>query len=658
MMFFDNYTEETQSSMKRAFMECSIIFTVNKDERVNALKGKMFLQAVLALLVETGTPCTANQMHGIYNKKTGKQIDKDQFDNAFKQLYDLGYIKPNNGGYEVQDSLKKLINEGVSEVKLMYAKLVEEIVGQLEEKVPISLTDDQRQQVKKNIKDAMELYAKLHGMESLIEDGEVGEDGDDENGDIINSAKQGLDELTGNMLVEVLANVISKPTEFQANTINLLMQSFIGAQIMQIDPLLGQFETDKLKNKTFVFDTDFVLNSITKNHNQSSNYLRLIKVLRKIGCNIVIPQEVVQEVVRHAQCVEANNKWFANTFEVLDEDKVEREATNVFVKDYYMRKFKTKKNDTLRKFMRDNYYDESMPYQFMKEVIENELKCKVFEAPIEILKELEKYKEELTEKIKKEIQQSFKNKWRDDKETESLAKTDAMLYLYTMSANKEARKDENDDILNGMAYIITYTTKSIRCAKAMNIHQDIVTRPELLINILKRIGAYEEKGKTGLELFDNPFLTYIMRQNWQTVKKLADFGVDLHGKSITRLEYDLEEVLHEMITEDAENEEIISYEVLRSGQSKDVNQFFKLYDDLRAKNYSLVPMLQQMAEQYKENEKSKNQAVADKEKMEALLAKKASGYQWYNENYGKGARKKEKKRGKSTNLKGVKRRSK
>ena len=58
----------------------------------------------------------------------------------------------------------------------------------------------------------------------------------------------------------------------------------------------------------------------------------------------------------------------------------------------------------------------------------------------------------------------------------------------------------------------------------------------------QRIGEFDDKGKMGLELFDNPFLTYIMRQNWQTVKRLADFGVDLHGKCITRLEYDLEEV--------------------------------------------------------------------------------------------------------------------
>ena len=635
MGLLDNFSEETQYSLKRTFMECSIIFTMSKDEEMNTLKGNMFLQTVLALLVGAEKPCTANEIATIYRQKTGKLIEEDLFVNAFKQLQSLGFITPNNGTYVVHGLLLTLIKKGVDEVEKLYSKLIDELVGLLEAKVPNKLDEMQLQQVRKNVKDTMTLYAKLHGMECLIDDSEEYGQEDDDNDDLIKSAKQSLDELTGNLLVEVLGDVIAKPTPFQAKTINLLMQSFIGAQIMQIDPLLGQFETDRLKDKTFVFDTDFVLNSITKNHTQSSSYRRLIKTLRKIGCNIVIPEEVLEEVVRHSQHVENNNNWFSNAFEVLNEEIVEREATNVFVKDYYMWKFKTKRNGSIRKFMRDNFYDESKPFQFLKDVIENELKQKVFNEPLVIPKDLEKYKVELTEKIKKEIQLSFKNKWRDDEETESLAKTDATLYLYTMSENSEARRDSNNEILSATAYIITNTTKSIRCAKAMKIHQDIVTRPEILINILQRIGEFDDKGKMGLELFDNPFLTYIMRQNWQTVKRLADFGVDLHGKCITRLVYDLEEVLHDMMTEEAENEEITSYEMLRSDRPKEIKQFFKIYDKLRAKNYTVIPMLQKMAEQYKKNENALDQAVEDKEEIEGMLAKKARGYEAYLQKIGK-----------------------
>lgn len=656
MEFLENYTEETQNSLKRAFMECSIIFTMSKDEKVNMLKGNMFLQSVLALLVDAGVPCSSDQMISIYKQRTGRLINKEQFDTALEQLKNLNYITPGNGGYVVHGQLKALMQKGIDEVDHIYAELVDGMISQLQMKAPEELTEEQQRQSRINIKGAMTLYAKIHGMESLVGESDENDEDDEENSDIIKRAKQGLDELTGNLLVEVLADVIAKPTQFQGMAINLLMQSFIGAQIMQIDPLLGQFDEEKLKDKTFVFDTDFVLNSITKYHSQSSNYRKLIKTLRKIGCNIVIPREVVEEVVRHAQCAERNNSWFANAFETLDEAIVEKEATNVFVKDYYMWKFKTKKTNTLIKFMCDRYYDKSKPYPFMKDVIEEELKCKVLDDPLEIPIELGKRKEELTEKIKQEIKLSFKNKWRDKEETESLAKTDATLYLYALSENGEARSGNNNDILNATSYIITYTTKSIRCAKAMQMHQNIVTRPEILINILQRIGEFDAKNMTGLELFDNPFLTYIMRQYWPTVKKLADFGVDLHGKTITRLEYDLDEILHEMITKEADCEEISSYEVLRSGQHNDVNQFFKLYDRLLAKNYNVVPMLQQMAEQYKENEKTKNQAVADKEKIEAILAKKAQGYQWYNENYGKETRKKATKGKKSTNFKSFKRR--
>lgn len=635
MGLLDNFSEETQDSLKQTFMECSIIFTMSKDEEMNSLKGKMFLQTVLALMVGADKPCNAELAAIIYKQKTGRLIDKEQFAEAFSQLKKLGLITPNKDGFVVHGQLVSLIKKGVGDVETMYAKLVDDLVDLLKDKVPNALTEEQLQQVRNNIKDTMTLYAKLHGMEGLYSEDDVVYADDEDNDDIIKCATQGLDELTGNILVEVLGDALAKPTSFQAKTINLLMQAFVGAQIMQIDPLLGQFEKEKLKGKTFVFDTDFVLNSITKFHSQSNNYRKLIKALRKIGCNIVVPEEVLKEVVRHTQHVESNNKWFANAFETLNEGIVEKEATNVFVKDYYMWKFKTKKTGSIRKFMKDNYYDESKPYQFMKEVIENELKCQVLNVPLEIPKDLEKHKWELTEKIKKEIQQSFKYKWRDEEETESLAKTDATLYLYAMSENGDARRNAEKEILSALAYIITYTTKSIRCAKAMKIHQDIVTRPEILINIMQRIGEFDDKGKMGLELFDNPFLSYVMRQNWQTVKKLADFGVDLHDKCITRLQYDLEEVLHEMMTEEADNEEISSYDMLRSGRPEEVKQFFKIYEDLKAKNYTVIPMLQKMAEQYKENEKAMNQAVADKEEIEGILAKKAHGYQVYLQKTGK-----------------------
>lgn len=639
METFGNFSEDTQYGLKRTFMECSLIFTMNKNNEMNTLKGNMFLQAVLAIMVEAQEPCTAEEAATMFRQKTGRVIEDKQFVEAFVKLKKLGYITPHNSSYTVHGQLRRWIQEGMSEIKTMYEQLVDELVSQLKDKVPIKLTDIQQEQAKKNIQEAMTLYAKLHGMENLVNEDNFKDD-EDENEDIIKSAKMGLDDLTGNLLVEVLSDVISNPTPFQLKTINLLMQSFISAQIMQIDPLLEQFEKDKLRSKTFIFDTDFVLNSITKHHSLSNDFRKLIKTLRKIGCNIVIPQEVLEEVIRHARRAEPNNSWFANSFEVLNDEYVEKEATNVFVKDYYMWKFKTKKADSIRKFMRDNYYDESKPDVFMKGVIENELKCKVLTEELQIPDELKKHEEELKGEIKKEIQLSFKNKWRDKEETESLAKTDSTLYLYTMSENEDARKDNNNDILSATAYLITYTTKSIRCAKAMGIHQDIVTRPEILINILQRIGEFDNKGKMGLELFDNPFLTYVMRQNWQTVKKLADFGVDLHGKSITRLEYDLEEVLHELITEDAEKDFISPYELLRGERPYGVEHFFKIFDDIKAKNYTVIPMLQQMAEQYKNIEKTKDKAIADKERLESVLARKAHGYQEYIKKVNKAGKKK------------------
>ena len=252
MGLLDNFSEETQDSLKQTFMECSIIFTMSKDEEMNSVKGKMFLQTVLALMVGADKPCNAELAAIIYKQKTGRLIDKEQFAEAFSQLKKLGLITPNKDGFVVHGQLVSLIKKGVGDVETMYAKLVDDLVDLLKDKVPNALTEEQLQQVRNNIKDTMTLYAKLHGMEGLYSEDDVVYADDEDNDDIIKCATQGLDELTGNILVEVLGDALAKPTSFQAKTINLLMQAFVGAQIMQIDPLLGQFEKEKLKQREYL----------------------------------------------------------------------------------------------------------------------------------------------------------------------------------------------------------------------------------------------------------------------------------------------------------------------------------------------------------------------------------------------------------------------
>lgn len=621
-------SNETQDALKKTFFECSIVFNLCTKEEFGELKSNMFLQTVIALMVNAETACDAEQIADSYYNQTGRRIATEQFEKALIQLKKMGAVTPHNDVFVPHGNLTTAFRTGVDDVKKMYARLVQGLIDRWKEIHMGDLSEKQIGQAQLNIKEAFNLYARLHGMDSLIENGSTLDDADEDE-DIIKYVKSNLDDDMGNELVEVMADTLARPTEFQSKVLNLLMQSFIGAQIMQIDPLLGQLESEHLKAKTFVFDTDFVLNSLTKYHSQSQNYRKLIKALRKIGCTIIIPSEVVEEVVRHLQCAERNNSWFARTFESIDPENVEREATNVFVKDYYMWKFRTHKKDFLRKFLRDRYYDASLPNAFIRRLIKDELHLDIMGDALELSQSAEGSMEQLTKLIKQEIQASFKNKWRDDSETESLAKTDALLYLYTKSLNQDSVENSQKELLNARAYIITYTTKSIRCAKAMGIHEDIVTRPEILINLLQRIGAFETNDKNQLNLFDNPFLTYIMRQNWQRVKILAELGVDLHGCTLTRLSFDLDEALHEFLTSDAEKDEIPTYEMFLLQQNQPTDKFFQLADIIKQKRYGFVPIVNDLLSEYKANKKQLHEAEVAKVKAEAKLAQKVAGYKHY-----------------------------
>ena len=437
-------------------------------------------------------------------------------------------------------------------------------------------------------------------------------------------------------MLESFSDLIEHPTEEQKQTLMLCVKLFVGAQLLQVDPLVSQIELSKLKQKRFILDTDFLLYSITNYCRQSAEYKKLLKTLRKIGCELVIPNEVVSEVLKHAQCAENNYTRFRSTLNAVEEDVIDQRANNVFVKDYCMCCLHKQYKKTLHAYLYDNYLSNEEPLEFIKDVIRNELHIEPgLDQDMPIDSEYMDVESNLIDKIYEKTRNSDKDQWRDDAETRSIARTDAMLLLNALTLNKHIQPSSEKELLYANTYLVTFTTKGIKSAKELKIYRNVVTRPEILISLLMEIGMFDDQHNGMFNLFDNPFLAHIMNEHWNIVMALARTGVDLHGHSITKLSRELGATVHTYLTKnsDSDNLEIANHNL---ESIENVEDFLKFVNEIKNKNYSLMPDAEQLVIQYEKQKAQIEDAEKKVAEKQAYLDKKTHGYSAYLQKLGKG----------------------
>ena len=109
----------------------------------------------------------------------------------------------------------------------------------------------------------------------------------------------------------------------------------------------------------------------------------------------------------------------------------------------------------------------------------------------------------------------------------------------------------------------------------------------------------------------------------------------MHDKNITKLKKDLEIVYHKYLTKEADVEVIDTtpdFDVVRIKSAKD---FFAFAEEVNNLDYRLIPELQEMVDEYRD-ETNKRMTAEEKQKVaEKLLAQKAHGYQVYLQKIGK-----------------------
>ena len=491
-------------------------------------------------------------------------------------------------------------------------------------------------QMRENIKNAFNLYVRMYGFESFVSKDVKATTAIVDDEDIVKAAMKNLSEEKGETLVGVLSELLEHPTREQAATMVLWIKIYIGTQVMRLDPQLSELEARNLKDKKFILDTDFLLYCLVSHPKQSKSYQHLLRVLRKVGCQLIIPEDVVIEALKHAQYAESNYRRFAKMLNAVKREAIELKANNVFVKDFCLYDLENSHRQTIKQYMNNNFLSDDYPLDFMKQVIRDQLRIEPDNNDkLEVDQEYQKYMEELTKKIYHRTLNADNDKWRSDEEAETLSRTDARLYLSILSLNKRLKKSNTGELLRANAYLVTGTTKSIKSAQEMGIHRNFVTRPELLINLMAEIGEFDNRKQDFVNLFDNPFLAHVLDTNWEMIRNLSEIGLNMHDKNITKLKNDLGDVYHKYLTKDAGVEVIDTtpnFDVVRLKRAKD---FFAFAEEVNKRDYQLIPELQEMVNEYRDETKKRMTAEEKQRIAEKLLAQKAHGYQAYLQKVGK-----------------------
>lgn len=623
-------TEETQDRLDKALLEGSILFALNRNKSFSAGRDAMFLQCVFAIVSSKDQKWTDALVQDIFHERFGKNYNLDIIKDATRKLLKEGWLAREDDGFVTNKNIADKIKADSERKKKLTDELIGFIISSVETRLQAKLTSAECQHMEQNIKDTFNLYIRIFGFESFVNNAVASGTGVVEDDDIVNTAMNGLPEDKAEMLVNVLSDLLENPSREQAGTLMMLVKIYLGTQIMRLDPQLNALEKDNLKGKKFVLDTDFILYCLVTHPKQSKGYRTLLRVLRNAGCHLIIPEAVAIEVQRHAQCAEFYYQRSFKLLKSIDRDIIEQRVNNVFVKDYCLHDLHAERHQTIKQYMMNNYLSDENPLEFTKNLIRDRLHIEPENGDdLEVHQDYLIYQEDLTQKILERTRNADTDKVRKEEEMCALSETDAKLYLSVLSLNKDVRNDNTGEMLKAKAYLVTGTTKSIKSAYELGIRRNFVTRPELLINLMAEIGEFDDSKKEFINLFENPFLAHIIESNWEMIRNLTEAGLSLHDKSITVLKNDLGKVYHKYLTKDADVEVIDTtthFDVVRIRQSKD---FFEFAQEANRLNYKMIPEVQGMIDAYKQEINMRMSAEEKQRIAEKLLARKVKGYRVY-----------------------------
>lgn len=562
--------------VEEAMLKSCLLF-YSKD--IKNKRNIIFQKILLSLIIGSGVTNREEIKEKVTTQYKDYLISKDKIDFAIQELIKNNFIKEVEGELTLTTESQQDVEQDVKQISEQQKHLIDDISKMVQRAYGKKISNEN--QVKSNIKDCIDYYYMVTGL-SFFELDKRKETKELPQLEKIasNRLSAGEKEELSNHIIYTIGSVIENPTEEQKCILELLARNYITMQIMDIDPLLSEFKSTLIREKVFIVDTDVLLYLLTDNASLSKQYRKMIEMLQKCGCTIYIPEEVIKEVFNHA---EAALKRYPFVSYLIDtpENLVRQDLKNVFIEDYYYTRALDNVKDLTWEHYIKNYYSSTYGVSLISEQIKDKLGERIqYNTMPEESNIDDKLLKKLAEASLEETYKTEKAQHRDEDRNQDIAKTDAQLYLQIKEQNEINNKRigrehvDRQDLLWNKYYILTNSTRVHYCAKQLNVSANILCKPASLMAYLVETGLVQDNQLKIQSLFENPFLQHTAKTIWKDVENLLKLGIDIRGKNIITMRFELQDEINNLLTNPTE---------------EDCND---IYSHVKQKGYSFLPLIE------------------------------------------------------------------
>lgn len=489
-------------------------------------------RAVFSIVVEGNGSFSNDMILNLFHKRFKYSMSPDELSTIINNLKANGHLNKDGQPVRPEDYYDAL--------DLETSNLFDRIIQRVELRLHSGISD--KEHVRENIRRAFSVYFKLFGYAFF----DLQESSWDEGAH--NAVLRAIDNLSvreGEALIQVLSETIARPSEEDKHILEQWARAFVMMEMISLDPSLRDFKAEKLRNKEFILDTDFVLRCLTTEVEHSKEYRKVIQHLRQIGCKLYLPKQVFNEIIGHATEALSIFYRYGDGVETFPSEVFRNGIRNVFLEDFVtVRQSDTRKNDMHFNQYIGNIYNSQRP-ELLKAVLRSLLGDGIFNncLPEDVDPQQLAI---LSKKILEYTNTAFKADQRTEQRKNEISETDAFLYLVAVKRNEHT---SGNSFLSKKTYLLTRSTRANKAAKDTGqFHSFIVCHPNALISILKETGNVGDSEISIINLFDNPFLAHTAHEMWSVLEPVVQDAKLFKYSSIEKLRSDVDFLIDAKMT--------------------------------------------------------------------------------------------------------------
>ena len=366
-------TDDKNKSYEKSLAKISIALT-QSDAFFDS--NKKIFDTLILYFVHSNPGCNASILQNEIKNQIQATINLNKIEASLNRQIKLSNLVKKNDAFYISDKKSIIIEEANAKILSEKSALFDDIIFKMQLILKRDLSNSSKRQTVKNSEEGITDYFKLYALEKSFDIEEIHNDYDSSMS-LISKLKQGLPEEESEVLIYCVGEILKNPSPDQEATLISWCKTYVGAQVLKLDPKQNSFQGKQFAEKEFILDTDFVLNMIVAENTECSVYRRIISELIKYNAKISIPIQVLHEISQHAKYSYRNYNYFRTKTDVIDPTILREQVGNIFAKGYFNgilnNKISLEFNDYIQ-----NYYHPKKPIEFFIDLIKNEISSKIY----------------------------------------------------------------------------------------------------------------------------------------------------------------------------------------------------------------------------------------------------------------------------------------